>query len=103
MIALVPGGILLWHLGWPVGWPALLLPVSAMLFTFVWGVGLIRSLGRPLALISGLILGAGLAHLMVWLPFLMVSYSGGQGAGRFGLFGAGRAGDCRGCGLVYSW
>lgn len=84
LTALVPAGILLWHLGWPVSWPALLLPTSLALFTFVWTDGLMRLVSRRWALLSGLLVGAVAAHLMLWLPFVFVSYMGGQGTGRMG-------------------
>ncbi len=82
LAALVPAGTLIWHMGWPLAWPGLLLPLSLAFFSFVWTLGLRRIAGRRAALISGLVLGVGLAHLMLWLPFLLVSYAGGQGAAR---------------------
>ena len=78
--AVIPLVILVYHLGGTLHWPSLVLPIGVTVFTFLWTWLLTRWMGNALALVTGVLVGAALAHLMLWAPFLVGSYSGAHGA-----------------------
>jgi len=81
---LIPAGALIQHLGWPLHWLGLFMPLTVFIITFGFTRWIAPRLTRLATLILGIAFGAVLAHLSLWLPLLLSSYIGGQGVGQLG-------------------
>ena len=77
---LIPSVLVIWGLGLPINWPTLLLPLSVSGFATFWTWLLARRMRDLRALIGGIALGLILAHAIMWLPFITLSYAEALGA-----------------------
>ena len=68
-----------WQSGPPATWPDLLVPFSLFAFVFGWTLWLSRQTLSLWALACRVLLGAILAHVIAWAPFLWRSYGIGHG------------------------
>lgn len=77
--AVLAGGLGVWLLGGPPGWPAVLMPLSLAICAAGWAGGTPRRVRR--ALPWGL-LGLVGVQIALWLPLMLTFYVGGEGAAR---------------------
>ncbi len=79
LVGLLASGFFLWRGGMAIFWPDVLVSVSLFGFVFAWSLWLARRSASRRALGFWLLVGAVLAHVIAWLPFLWRSYVFGHG------------------------
>ncbi|MCP5036558.1 MAG: hypothetical protein GY945_03045 [Rhodobacteraceae bacterium] len=83
LVAILPSGILIYHLGVPLVWPTLIIPASVAVFSLIWA-RVLTSRTSWSGWASATALWVVGVHLAVWLLFVLVAYLNGNGLENLG-------------------
>lgn len=84
LLAVLPAGLVAFHIGWPTPWQGLSLPLAVAAFGLIWALWMVRRTRSLRISVIGLGLWGGGVHLAMWIPLLFTSYASGQGIANLG-------------------